>query len=112
MPLSDPGRATRFLRNPHGESGIQCPSCRLLRCSCRPPFGNELALERPRVLARVERFASPVKRIRSDLREGPPCLCPVGTDALLKNVPAVPAADLLFAMTADRVGPFDAPRVD
>src|SRR5262245_24818087 len=83
----------------------------LLPYSCWPPCRDELALEHPFVLVRVERFAAPMKIVAADFRERPSRLGSVGPRPILENVRAVPAADLFLAVAAHRIGPRDAPHL-
>jgi hypothetical protein len=80
--------------------------------SLAQPLSAKLALELPDLSARLYRFASPVKRVRSDFGEAPTGLRAVGTSADLDDVLAAPPANLRLEVVARRIRPRDAPRLN
>jgi hypothetical protein len=71
--------------------------------------GSELAFELPHPAVRPQRFAEPMKGLRSDFGESPTGRHAIGANSNLDDVFTTPAANLVLVVIPRRIPPGDAP---
>src|SRR5262249_37176478 len=90
----------------------RCPRSSSTSSGLAHPPGEELTLELPGLVIRLQRFAEPAERLWRDLRERPTDRGAVGVGADLDNVLAAPTPDQPVPRACPRIDPGHPPGLD